>query len=185
VPLIVALLPRHGKRIVLAGGAAALLILLVLAQTSATILNYRLHLDFAPPWEALFDSLFIRGNWNLLWYGVIATALLGWRQLFARDDAPFTSLIAAGWLFLFIVFAFTNAKEWVETQTTVNRAVLHLAPLMAVWMAVLFHRRFAVAGSGHGDGKPTHPMEPATRSSVVAATSPLQPHSPVPAPAGP
>jgi hypothetical protein len=46
--------------------------------------------------------------------------------------------VAAGALFLAVVFAFTNAREWVETQTTINRAVLHLAPLSAVWMLVAF-----------------------------------------------
>jgi hypothetical protein len=146
-PLIVALVPHHGKRVALACGVAAVMVLLVLAQTSPTILNYHLHLDFAPPWEALFDSLFMLASWNLLWYGVIGAALLGWRQLLSRDLAPFTLLIAAGLLFLFIVFAFTNARAWVETQTTVNRAVLHLAPLLAVWMMVVFHRRFEVSSA--------------------------------------
>ena len=141
-PLSVALLPRHGKRVAVASGVAAVMVLLVLAQTSPTILNYHLHLDFAPPWEALFDSLFMFSSWNLLWYGAVGAALLCWRQLLSRDLAPYTLLIAAGLLFLFIVFAFTNARAWVETQTTVNRAVLHLAPLLTVWMMVVFHRRF-------------------------------------------
>jgi hypothetical protein len=46
--------------------------------------------------------------------------------------------VAAGAFFLAIVFTFTNARQWVETQTSINRAVLHLAPLSAVWMLVAF-----------------------------------------------
>ena len=76
------------------------------------------------------------GNWNLLWYCAIATAVLGWRQLLSRDVAPLTCVIAAGLIFLFVGFAFTNAGAWVEDQSTVNRATLHLAPLIVVWMFV-------------------------------------------------
>ncbi len=136
--LLVAFLPRHGKKLVAAGFAAVLFALLVLAQTNPVILNYRLHLDFAPEWGALADSYFLLGNWHLLWYGAIAAALLGWRQLMSPRLAPFTMVIAAGGIFLFVVFAFTNARAWVADQTTVNRATLHLAPLVTVWMLAVF-----------------------------------------------
>jgi hypothetical protein len=138
VPLCVALLPRIGVKLVLAGFAAAVAVLLVLAQTSATVLGYRLHLDFAPPWAGLLDSLFLLGTWNILWYGVVAAAAIGARDWTAPRIAPLTLLVAAGVLFLFFVFAFTNAREWVDTQTTVNRAILHLAPLIVVWAMLVF-----------------------------------------------
>ena len=73
--IVVALLPRRGPQVVAAALAAALLALAVLAQTHPMVLGYRLHLDFAPAWQALVDSLFLLGNWNLLWYGAIAAAL--------------------------------------------------------------------------------------------------------------
>jgi hypothetical protein len=41
-------------------------------------------------------------------------------------------------MFLFFGFAFTNASAWVEDQSTVNRATLHLAPLLVVWMILTF-----------------------------------------------
>jgi predicted O-linked N-acetylglucosamine transferase (SPINDLY family) len=133
------------------------------------------------------------GSWNLLAYGVLAAALLAWRQLLARDVAPFTLLVIAGALFLFIVFAFTNARAWVETQTTVNRAILHMAPLLAVWMMVIFRARF---GDGHlapaatperialraatpGSAVPA-PLEPAT---TTHAPAPSEPATPVDVPA--
>ncbi|MEO6928799.1 MAG: hypothetical protein ABI190_06490, partial [Casimicrobiaceae bacterium] len=138
IPPVIVLAPRHGTRVVLAGYVIALVALLVLAQTSAVVLGYRLHLDFAPPWSALFDSLFMLGTWNILWYGVLAAALIGARQWLLPSVAPLTMLVGAGLLFLFFVFAFTNARGWVESQTTVNRAVLHLAPLLVVWAMVVF-----------------------------------------------
>ncbi|MBS0321704.1 MAG: hypothetical protein JSR18_14255 [Proteobacteria bacterium] len=172
VPLVVGLLPRYGLRIAGAGFAAALLGLLVLAQTSPRILNYQLHLEFAPPWSALFDSLFMLGSWNILWYGVVAAALLGGRRLLRRDLAPATMLVAAGVLFLFIVFAFTNARAWVETQTTVNRALLHLAPLLAVWMMAVFRARFADAAAPVAPAAPI-PEAPAESTPTPEAAPPL------------
>ncbi len=138
VPVVVALMPRIGVKVALAGFAVALVALLVLAQVSPTVMGYRLHLEFSPPWGALFDSLFMLGSWNILWYGVVAGAAFGARDWLAPRIAPLTMLVAAGVLFLFVVFAFTNARAWVETQTTINRAVLHLAPLIVAWTMVTF-----------------------------------------------
>ena len=41
-------------------------------------------------------------------------------------------------MFLIFGFAFTNARIWVEDQSTVNRATLHLAPLLFVWVMLVF-----------------------------------------------
>ncbi len=137
--LVVAMLPRRGPRLVLVGFAACMLALLALAQTQPVVLGYSLHLDFAPDWGALGNSYFLFGNWHLLWYGVIAAALAGRRQLLQPPLAVLTVVIIAGLLFLFFVFGFTNARDWVTDQTTVNRATLHLAPLICVWMLLVFH----------------------------------------------
>ena len=137
-PLVVVFFPRFGVKLVLAGFAVVLAVLLVFAQTSAMVMGYQLHLDFAPPWNGLFESLFMLGTWNLLWYGIVAAAIIGMREWLAPKIAPLTMLVGAGMLFLFFVFAFTNARAWVESQTTVNRALLHLAPLLLVWAMLVF-----------------------------------------------
>jgi hypothetical protein len=137
-PVVVILMPRRGVKVMLGCFAVALVALLVLAQTSTNILGYRLQLDFEPPWSGLFESLFMLGTWNVLWYGVVAAAIIGVREWLLPKIAPLTMLVGAGLLFLFFVFAFTNARAWVESQTTVNRAVLHLAPLMLVWAMLVF-----------------------------------------------
>jgi hypothetical protein len=136
--IIVALLPRYGLRIAAAGFGTAVFLAAVLARSEATLLGYRLHVDIELPWRALLDAYFALGNWHLLWYGAIGVALLGWRQLLSRGLAPYTVTVAAGVIFLLFGFAFTNAGAWVEDQSTVNRATLHLAPLIIVWMLLVF-----------------------------------------------
>jgi hypothetical protein len=131
---IVAALPRLGLRIAAGLLAAAILALAVGARSGITLLGYKFYLQPLMHWGALFDAYFSFANWHLLWYAAIATAVLGGRHLLSREVAPFTVAIASGLLFLFIGFAFTHASQWVEDQSTVNRATLHLAPLVIVWM---------------------------------------------------
>ncbi len=136
--LVVALAPRHGLRIVGGVFAAAAATLLVLAQTNVVLLGYRLHLTLDLPWHGLIDAYFTYANWGLLWYAVVAAAILGHRQLLAPAIAPLTVVVGSGLMFLIFGFAFTNARIWVEDQSTVNRATLHLAPLLFVWVLLVF-----------------------------------------------
>jgi hypothetical protein len=136
--IVIAMLPRQGLRIATALLVTAICAMLVLASSEPTILGYRLHLDFEMPWRALFEAYFAFGNWNLLWYGALAVAVLARRHLLSRELAPYTAIVAAGLMFLLFGFAFTNARLWVEDQSTVNRATLHLAPLVIVWMLLSF-----------------------------------------------
>jgi hypothetical protein len=139
---LVAALPRRG---LLAAGVLfglGIFALLVASRTGFTLFGYRFSPTYAMPWGALFDAYFSFGNWHLLWYAALAVAVAGWRQLFAAAVAPYTVVIAGGLLFLFVGFAFSNAGAWVEDQSTVNRATLHLAPLVVVWMFVTLRERW-------------------------------------------
>jgi hypothetical protein len=138
--LLVEIFPRRGWRIVGAGFAAAALMFVVLARTTPVILNYHLHLDFQPAWNSLGQAFFLFGNWNLLWYGAIAVVALGWRQLRAPHMASLALVIGSGLAFLFVVFAFTNATAFVADYTTVNRATLHLTPLIIMFCVLLWQR---------------------------------------------
>jgi hypothetical protein len=136
--IVIAMAPRRGIRIVVALFALAIGAMLLVARAEPTILGYHLHLDFEMPWRALFDAYFAYGNWNLLWYGALAVAVLARRHLLSREVAPYTAILAAGLTFLLFGFAFTNARLWVEDQSTVNRATLNLAPLIVVWSLLTF-----------------------------------------------
>ena len=135
---IVVLLPRHGVRASMIGFAAVAFMIAAVARMKLSLFNYRLDLDFDPPWRDLFQSYFLLGNWNLLWFGVVAVATFAHRDLFSRRLVPMTMTVIGGILFLFFVFAFTNASAFIADQTTVNRATLHLAPLMACYMTLAF-----------------------------------------------
>ncbi|MGH8801181.1 MAG: hypothetical protein ACREX6_02650 [Casimicrobiaceae bacterium] len=138
--VLVTLLPRRGPRLVGIGLATVMFALLVLARTHPVVLGYRLHLDFTPAWNGLADSFFLLGNWNLLWYAALACAIVMWRELSVRPMLPLSLTLGIGFLFLAVVFAFTNARDWVSDQTTINRAVLHIAPLATVWVVLLSTR---------------------------------------------
>ena len=152
--VVLATMPRQGPRIIAFGLFAALMTLAVLAQTSPVILGYRLHLDFAPAWQALADSLFLLGNWHLLWYVAIVVAIAAWRDVRSPGLAPLAIVLAAGLVFLLVAFSFTNARNWVTEQTTVNRAVLHIAPLVLVFTLLAVRAWFA-------RGSPASAIDPA------------------------
>ena len=139
---VIALGLKHSPKIIGIGFAAGLLLLGLLVQTQPTFFNYRLHLDFDLAWRALAESYFLYGNWNLLWYGALMAAVLAGQRLLAPPLGALTTIVACGLLFLFVVFGFSDARVWVTDQTTVNRATLHLAPLLAVFTVLAF-RAFA------------------------------------------
>ena len=64
------------------------------------ILGYRLHLDFEPPWRALAEAYFLFNNWHLLWYAVVALAVIGARRLVRPPLAPLAAVVGTGLVFL-------------------------------------------------------------------------------------
>ena len=176
--VMVALWPQRGLRVVGIGVAAALFALLVLARTHPVVLGYRLHLDFAPSWEGLVESFFLLGNWHLLWYAAIAIAMLAWRDLRSPRLLPLGVTIGVGFVFLAVVFAFTNARNWVAGQTTINRAVLHIAPLTAVWVVLL-------ASQWLERNRPRRDAQPAESPATMQTAGTAAGGAPAPAPAEP
>jgi hypothetical protein len=143
--IVVGLLPARGMRIAAAGWALAVLAALALSRFDANILNYHLHLQLQVPWHGLVEAYLSFGNWHLLFWLLPAVLLVAHASLDARGIAPLTAVIVSGVLFLLLGFSLTNAFAWVEDQSTVNRATLHLAPLIGVWMLLLMQRALAPA----------------------------------------
>jgi len=133
---VVARWPKYGVRIAFAGFALALIALVALARFKLRLFNYELNLAYTPAWGDLAESYFLLGNWHILWYGAIALAIIAWRSLLTPALAPLTTIVVGGLLFLFMVFGFTTASYYISDQTTVNRATLHLAPLIVAFMVM-------------------------------------------------
>jgi hypothetical protein len=136
--VVIALLPRQGLRLVALAFGVGVLALLFLAQSSPMILGHRLHVNFEAPWRALAEAYFLFANWHLLWYAVVALAIVGARRLVRPPLAPLSGVVASGLAFLGVAFTFTNVAAWVADFTTVNRATLHLAPLLVVLCVLLW-----------------------------------------------
>lgn len=91
--------------------------------------------------ESLLQHLYAFGSWNLAWYLVPLTVALAWREALALKAT--TVALACGFAFLAWTFFFTQAGDWVVDYTTVNRALLHIAPAAIAYAALLAHARAA------------------------------------------
>lgn len=84
--------------------------------------------------QSLVQHLFAFGSWNLLWFLFPIALAVGWREVVARKATA--AALACGFGILVWTFFFTKTGDWVVDYTTVNRALLHVAPA-AVAFAVL------------------------------------------------
>ena len=88
----------------------------------------------------LARGLFTQSNWHLLWW--LLPPLLVWRRDVLLRSEPLRLLgllLLACLALLLFLFVFTEAAEWAESYTAVNRLILHLAPA-AVSLAALLLR---------------------------------------------
>jgi hypothetical protein len=99
--------------------------------------------------ESLTRHLFAFGNFHLLWYLLPLVLAAGWREVAALKAT--TVALLAGFGFLLWTFLFTQAGDWVVDYTTVNRALLHIAPALTAYAALVAWRwarsRAAAAGA--------------------------------------
>ncbi|MEP7274838.1 MAG: hypothetical protein ABI812_00695 [Betaproteobacteria bacterium] len=113
---------------VLAVGAAALVwrekIAAVSGGSSAGVLG------------SLVDNLFLFDNWHLLWYLLPIVVVVARREALGQLGGV-TAALAAGGAFLVFLFTGTRVAAWVTDYTTVNRAILHMAPALAAYGALL------------------------------------------------
>lgn len=87
----------------------------------------------------LLSALFLYANWHLLWFVALALSPLAlYRSV--RDPKirgpAYTIAIMLG--MLLALFLLSDASQWVISQTAVNRLLLHITPLLLVflWMTV-------------------------------------------------
>ena len=89
-------------------------------------------------WLPLFAHLAILDNWHLLFYLVVAALLLSLPRLLAPAYRAMTMLVVAALVFVLTIFFFTHVSAWIEDYTVINRAILHLVPMLLFYVMVLF-----------------------------------------------
>ena len=136
--LVAAAVPAWGRRIGVACLVAAAAAVMIATRTGFLAAGGVYGDGLEPRLRSVAEAWFIFGNWNLLWFGAIAAALLGRRKLLSARLAPLTWIVAGGLAFLFFAFLFPGMWLIEADQTSVNRTTLHLAPLVAIWMVLLY-----------------------------------------------
>lgn len=103
-----------------------------------------LQLFWRPVGDAVFDALFLRQNWSLLWY-LVPIALWQSRAVFSRRPAlgALGWFFALGFAFLALLFFFTDASQWAENLTSLNRVLLQIVPAFVFWLSLLWAARAA------------------------------------------
>jgi hypothetical protein len=83
-------------------------------------------------------GLFTQSNWNLLWWLLPPALAWRWGGLRRSESLRLLGLLLlACFALLLFLFVFTEAAEWAESYTAVNRLIMHLAPAVISLMALL------------------------------------------------
>ncbi|MDP2827046.1 MAG: hypothetical protein Q8O37_00405 [Sulfuricellaceae bacterium] len=136
--LWVALAPRHGLIGLAVSGSIGLAVALFFGLNGFNLLGYSLKFTYTSVWEPLWSNLMVQDNWHLLFYLAAAALLLSLPRLFAPTYRAMTVVVVFALAFVFAIFFFTHVSMWVSDQTVVNRAILHLAPMLLFYVMVLF-----------------------------------------------
>jgi hypothetical protein len=177
VPFVILLLPRAGGWILLAISVLAVTTLFLLSHTGIRIFNYQLvtDTDYAEVAKSLAQNFFAMGNWHLFWYVFVATLLLGLKVLWKPRNDAHTAVVGYGFVFLGCVFFFSVAGDWVSDFTTVNRAIIHMVPMVAFYMVLILRYQFPewlqAAPPKHGRPAPPSPLPTAVPAPVRAPDS--------------
>ena len=169
-----ALLAQRGPKLLAGGLGLAMFLVAVLAQTQLVVAGHSLHLDFAPAWSALGETYLLFANWHLLWYGFIGVAILAWRHLLAPPLAPLTAIVVAGLFFVLTLFFFPGLRFKLVDPPTLDRATLHLAPMIVVYILLSFHAFAATWTTRHA----TPSAPPAAEQEAPSASADQAPEAP-------
>lgn len=136
--LLIVFMPRAGLAVTSVLAATSVAILFVLEDKDFHLFGYHVHLRFAADWHPFWQNMMVMDNWHLFWYLVVAALVLSFPRLLAPSFRSMTVLLLSAASFLAIVFFFTHAQAWAEDYTTINRALLHMVPMLLFYVMVLF-----------------------------------------------
>lgn len=134
--LWVVLQPRAGLIVMLILGVPGMAMLL-LFEKEFNLLGYTLKFTYTPVGRPLWDNLAVLDNWHFLFYLAAAALLISLPRLFAPACRAMTMVVCAALVFVMVIFFFTHTSVWVESYTVVNRAILHLVPMLSFYVMVL------------------------------------------------
>jgi len=138
-PVLVVINRRVGLGVVALLGVAMMGYLL-LGPGELQVLGYTLRTEFSNVSRPMFEHFFQMDNWHLLWYLTLAVVALRWRAIFSAAMAPLTVTMLGAFAFVFVVFFYSSAAFGVADETLVNRLPLHMVPVLAFYLAVLWRQ---------------------------------------------
>ncbi|WP_456448480.1 hypothetical protein [Thiolapillus sp.] len=90
-------------------------------------------------WKALWQNYLTQGSWNLFaWLFLLALMYAVLSRRISRRMLPATFLVGEAFLFLFITFFFTYHYASALDGTTINRATLHMVPMLFFYLLLLY-----------------------------------------------
>jgi hypothetical protein len=105
--------------------------------------NYQLR--FYPVWISFFEAHFVQANWHLFWYMWFAVMLSALPKI---SSIPFVraviAQVIAAFSFIILVFFFTDKASDAIDYITINRAVLHMVPMLLFYSLILFSIRISL-----------------------------------------
>lgn len=105
-----------------------------------------MQLYWRPVAGTVAESMWLLPNWSLLWYLVVPVTLWRWRRLREPGTAFLATFLLAAAGFHFLLFFFTSASAWAENLTSLNRLLLHVAPVWVLLLATLLATRRRLPG---------------------------------------
>lgn len=136
--LLTVFMPRAGLVGISVLAVTGVATFFVLGEKDFHLFGYHVHLRFAADWHPFWQNMMVMDNWHLFWYLVVAALVLSFPRLLAPSFRGMTALLLSSASFLAVVFFFTHAQAWAEDYTTINRALLHMVPMLLFYVMVLF-----------------------------------------------
>ncbi len=94
--------------------------------------------------KMFFSAFFLGGNWLILWPLFLLACVYRWRSLFLSESLFLFWPVIAYLASIGMLFASTDLFLFLEDQTVLNRMILHVAPMAALWVALVFGRWYGL-----------------------------------------
>jgi hypothetical protein len=92
----------------------------------------------------LTGALFLDGNWGMLWALAALAAMYRFRETFETDLVFFVWAPAAYLGLVVLLFSSTELLHYFGQGTVLHRLILHIVPVMAIWVVTAFGRWWGV-----------------------------------------